>query len=213
MSSTPSVLILDVDNTLYPSDSGVMQEIGRRIGLYLVIEFGLSQADASLLRDTYVKRYGTTLAGLLAGNRVDTDHYLHFVHDFDVSQYLANDEALDQSLSTLNLPKVVWTNGSRPHALRVLDSLGITHHISMLIDVRDMGFISKPAPEAYAILMERLEVDPSNCILVEDSVRNLIPAKAMGMHTVLVGGADGSIADACIASIDLIGKTVKQWLE
>jgi putative hydrolase of the HAD superfamily len=213
MPSTPRILILDVDNTLYPSDSGVMQEIGRRIGEYLIAEYGLSQTEARVLRDTYVNRYGTTLAGLRAHDRVDSEHYLHFVHDFDVSRFLERDEALNQSLHALNLLKVVWTNGTRPHALRVLEVLGITHHISTLIDVRDMGFVSKPAPEAYEILVKRPIVPPSECILVEDSVRNLSPAKSMGMHTVLVGGTDGTAADVCISSIHQIAKAVEQLLK
>jgi putative hydrolase of the HAD superfamily len=55
-----------------------------------------------------------------------------------------------------------------------------------------MDYESKPQAAAYRRICEILDVPPNQCLLVEDNVRNLAPAKVLGMTTVLVG--DGSQA-------------------
>ncbi|MCL5007022.1 MAG: HAD family phosphatase [Patescibacteria group bacterium] len=45
--------------------------------------------------------------------------------------------------------------------------------------------ISKPHPNAFKILAERLEVKPKETIFIDDTERNLAAAKEMGFHTIL----------------------------
>jgi putative hydrolase of the HAD superfamily len=59
-----------------------------------------------------------------------------------------------------------------------------------------MGFENKPLPQAYQALLKCINAQPANCILIEDSVRNLRPAHALGMTTILVG--DGSTPDPTV---------------
>ena len=46
--------------------------------------------------------------------------------------------------------------------------------------------IRKPDPRIYALMCEALDVDPSNCIYLDDLGINLKPARAMGMTTIKV---------------------------
>jgi putative hydrolase of the HAD superfamily len=93
--------------------------------------------------------------------------------------------------------KIVFTNASREHAERVLDCLGVRARFSRIVDVRDMAYESKPQPSAYRRICRLLDVQPGACLLVEDNLRNIRPAKALGMTTVLVhdgrAQADGSV--------------------
>jgi putative hydrolase of the HAD superfamily len=59
-----------------------------------------------------------------------------------------------------------------------------------------VNFENKPRPKAYEALLDRLGVPATHCIYVEDSVRNLRPAKALGMTTILVG--DGATPDPAV---------------
>ncbi len=78
-----------------------------------------------------------------------------------------------------------------------LVALGRPWIFSRIVDVRDMEYESKPQPSAYVRICELLGVEPEECMLVEDNVRNLCPAKEIGMSTVLVG--DGSQSqDRCV---------------
>ena len=68
----------------------------------------------------------------------------------------------------------------------------------------------KPALPGYLRLLEALGVEGENCLFVEDSARNLRPAKELGMVTVLVDPPDGDVdgADYVIERISDIGRIV-----
>ncbi|MBN1933300.1 MAG: pyrimidine 5'-nucleotidase, partial [Anaerolineae bacterium] len=59
-----NVLIFDLDETIYPRSSGLMQEISRRINLYMIEKMGMDPAIVSRLRREYWEHYGTTSRGL-----------------------------------------------------------------------------------------------------------------------------------------------------
>ena len=40
----------------------------------------------------------------------------------------------------------------------------------------------KPFPEIYKILIERFSIEPSKAIYVDDNIRNVLPARALGFH-------------------------------
>lgn len=43
----------------------------------------------------------------------------------------------------------------------------------------------KPESRIFSYALERIQCPPENCIFIDNSVKNLNPAQAMGMHTVL----------------------------
>src|ERR1700753_398813 len=59
--------VFDLDNTLYPADSGIWPRIDERITLFLVELFGIDGQSARALHKHYYSRHGTTLAGLVVG--------------------------------------------------------------------------------------------------------------------------------------------------
>lgn len=42
----------------------------------------------------------------------------------------------------------------------------------------------KPEPKIYNILLQRNKLDPNNCIYIDDTANNLIPAQKLGMATI-----------------------------
>ena len=200
------VVVFDLDETLYPRDSGIMQAIGKRITLYIEQIFNLPTNRAMTLRSEYFQRHGTTLRGLQVNHDVDADVYMEFVHDVPVEESVGYDLRLDQALEQIDAEKVVFTNASREHAERVLNARGIRHHFSRIIDVRDMEWVSKPAPSAYSRLLELLGTPGERTMLVEDNVRNLRPAAELGIVTVLVDGNGEGVADFVIDEIWQIGE-------
>jgi beta-phosphoglucomutase-like phosphatase (HAD superfamily) len=89
--------------------------------------------------------------------------------------------------------------------------LGIRHRFARIVDVRDLDYESKPQPAAYRRICAILGVRPEECVLVEDNVRNLQPAKAQGMVTVLVD-SDGEHtgADHVIQRVEDIGGVLRR---
>jgi putative hydrolase of the HAD superfamily len=119
---------------------------------------------------------------------MNPDVYLKFVHDVeDMARYIGPNPALDAFLLSLPLPKVIFTNSDTPHAMRVLNCLGVAHHFPTIVDIRAMGFANKPDPKAYDVLLNTINAKPESCLFIEDSLRNLRPARALGFTTLLLG--------------------------
>ncbi len=55
--------------------------------------------------------------------------------------------------------------------------------------------IRKPDPRIYALMCEALDVDPADCVYLDDLGINLKPARQMGMTTIKVLGEDQLLAD------------------
>lgn len=205
------MMLFDLDETLYPPRAGVMPEIRRMMLRYLCEEMGLPEEEAEALRRRYFATYGTTMRGLQLNHQIDPEVFLRYVHDIPLERYVRPNPALDAVLAGIPQEKVVFTNASREHAERVLELLGIRPRFSRVIDVRDVGYESKPQPAAYRRACELLGLPPGECLIVEDNLRNLEPAKAMGMTTVLVedgaGSAEGG-ADVHIHRIEEIGEVM-----
>lgn len=188
-------ILFDLDETLYPRRTGIMEQIRRLILDYIRTRLDLSFQEANMLRQRYLEVYGTTMRGLQINHQIDVDDYLRFVHDFPLHKYLEPNPQLDAVLASIPQEKIVFTNASREHAERVLEQLGIRQHFTRIVDVRDMNYESKPQPSAYRRICEMLAVKPEQCILVEDNVHNLRPAKALGMTTILVQDGNTSPDD------------------
>jgi len=210
-----SYILFDLDDTLYPRHAGVMDQIRDRMLVYLQARLNLSPGEADALRRRYFQTYGTTMRGLQINYQIDTEEYLAYVHDIPLHHYLTANTRLDSVLASIAETKVIFTNSSREHATRVLDLLGIRHHFDRIIDVRDVGYESKPQPAAYQQACRLLGALPEECVMVDDNTRNLQPAKALGMTTVLVldgndpiaGHADPT-ADHVISAIEEIAKVM-----
>lgn len=193
-------LLFDLDETLYPRAAGVMQEIGRQIRRYIMREYGATWEEADSLARRYHQEYGTSMRGLLLNNDLDVERYLAFVHDLP-RDLLQPNQALDALLAELPNEKVIFTNADRPHAERVLAQLGIRRHFSRIIDVVAVGYVPKPNLAAYTACLRLLDAHPAECVLIEDTGRNLAPAKDLGMTTILVDGKPTDQADYKIPTI------------
>jgi len=196
-------LLCDLDDTLYRTHSGLMQAIGDRISRYMVEHVGISPDVTQQLRSHYHDEYGTSMRGLIVNYDIDPESYLGFVHDLPLEQYIQPSAALDEMLTGIPLRKVIFTNASREHARRVLRVLGVPYHFERIIDVRDFAFHSKPHPLAYQRGLRILGARPPQCIIVDDTARNLAPAMEMGMTTVLVGNGQPTDTRYLPGAVDL----------
>jgi len=182
--------VFDLDNTLYPPDTGLWREIEERITLFLIEHSGLDGASAQALQRYYYRRHGTTLRGLVDEEFVRTEDFLDFVHDIDRSA-LAPNPALALELTRLPGRKLIFTNGSREHALRTASQLGLDGLFEDAFDIVAAGLAPKPADAAYEAFFRRHGVDPAQAAMFEDIAKNLTVPKARGMTTTLVTARAG----------------------
>jgi putative hydrolase of the HAD superfamily len=180
-----STWVFDLDNTLYPA-SALYDEIGVRMTSYIARTLGVDDANALELRERYFHDYGATVVGLARHHEIDAAHFLADVHEADHS-VLNADAELRGLIAQLPGRRIIFTNGGGGHAERVLESLKLADLFDAVFDIEAAGLAPKPQAESYARLVERHSFDPRQALLIEDTLRNLGPAKAMGFATALVG--------------------------
>jgi putative hydrolase of the HAD superfamily len=177
--------IFDLDNTLYPVSCRLFDQIHARMTRFIADRLELTPEAALAVQKTYFREHGTTLRGLMTVDRIDPEDFLAFVHEVDLS-CVPRDPVLVAALSALPGRKIVHTNGSRSHAERVLDHLGITELFCGIVDIAAADYEPKPALAGYHELLRRHRVSPPTALMVEDMAKNLVPAAAMGMTTAWV---------------------------
>ncbi|HEY0834891.1 MAG TPA: pyrimidine 5'-nucleotidase [Azospirillum sp.] len=210
------VWIFDLDNTLYPASCNLFAQVDRRIGEFIADRFDLPYDEARRMQKRFFQQHGTTLRGLMVEHDVDPVPFLEYVHAIDVTP-VAPSPDLDRALERLPGRKVIYTNGSARHAANVTDRLGITRHFDTVFDIVEAGYIPKPDPRPYRVLLDRHGIAPHSACMVEDIARNLVPAHALGMTTVWVKSeADWARPDrggvGAGTHIDHIAEDLVAWL-
>ncbi|MEX2520852.1 MAG: pyrimidine 5'-nucleotidase [Paracoccaceae bacterium] len=196
--------VFDLDNTLYSPSARLFDQIEARMTSYVMRLVGVDAAEASRLRKEYWRSYGTTLAGLMRVHGADPAPYLDDVHEIDLSA-LSPDPALAAAIAALPGRKIVYTNGSRGHADRVMAARGLAEVFDARYGVEDAGFAPKPERGAFQAVFALDRLEPNGAAMVEDDLRNLAAPRAMGMKTLWVTESlePGEHADA--ATDDLTG--------
>ena len=177
--------IFDLDNTLYNGQTQVFAEVDKKMSSFISKKFNVNLVKAKEIQKKYFYEYGTTLSGLMNHDNIDPQEFLEFVHDIDLN-FLKKDLLLGEELKKLEGKKIIFTNGSRAHALNVTKRIGIDQLFDGIFDIKDCEFIPKPSKEPYKKLVENYKIEPQYCIFFEDIARNLKPAFEMGMKTVWI---------------------------
>lgn len=177
--------VFDLDNTLYPPEARLFDQIEVKMTAWVMAALGVNQVEADRLREQYWRTYGTTLAGLMAEHNVDPAPYLEDVHDISL-QSLTPDNALAARIAALPGRRIVYTNGCAPYALRVIEARGLSGLFDAVYGVEHAGFRPKPERGAFEAVFELDGTDPDRAAMFEDDARNLAAPHAMGMRTVHV---------------------------
>jgi len=183
-----TTLFFDLDDTLYPSSTGLWHAIKERMNMYMRERLCIPEADIPTLREHYFKTYGTTLNGLQRHHQVDKDEYLAYVHDLPLKDYLTPDPLLRQVIASLPTRNLIFTNADVSHARRVLKILQLDDLFDTIVDVNAVEPYCKPMPESFAIAQELAdEPDPRKCVMIDDLARTTRAALDVGMASLLYG--------------------------
>jgi putative hydrolase of the HAD superfamily len=184
--------VFDLDNTLYPHQLNLWQQVDARIRDFIVDFLHISHDEAFRLQKDYYRRYGTTMRGLMEEHGLEPDQFLEMVHQIDHSPLTPNPE-LGAAIAGLPGRKLVLTNGTRAHADAVMARLEIGQHFEDVFDIKAAELEPKPRPSVYARFLARHDVDPKRAVIFEDLARNLEVPHALGMITVLVVPAGAGV--------------------
>ena len=186
---TDKVWLFDLDNTLHDAGAWVFSEMNETMRRYVVDALGVSAGEADALRDRYWKRYGSTMLGLVRHHAVVPAHFLRETHRFPGLEEKVTGHRHDlAAIERLRGRRIVLTNAPRAYALRVLGALGILRLFDEVLSIEDMRMFGdwRPKPDRRMLrrVAQRLGVHPSRCVLVEDSLENVLAARRVGMRAV-----------------------------
>ncbi|MEQ9259556.1 MAG: pyrimidine 5'-nucleotidase [Roseovarius sp.] len=177
--------VFDLDNTLYPPEARLFDQVEVKMTAFVMEALGVSRAEADRLRRLYWKEHGTTLAGLMRLHDVDPGPYLIEVHDISLD-HLEADAELAARIRALPGRKIVYTNGCAPYAERVVAKRGLEGLFDAIYGVEHAGFHPKPDRAAFETVFAADGLKPAAAAMFEDDARNLAEPHAMGMRTVHV---------------------------
>lgn len=180
--------VFDLDNTLYPPEARLFDQIEVRMTRFVMDALGVDQDRANFLRKHYWRTYGTTLAGLMREHDVDPGPYLTHVHDISMDG-LSQDLELRDHITSLPGRRIVYTNGCGPYAERVLAARGLSGCFDAVYGVEHANFLPKPERQAFETIFDTDGLDPTRAAMFEDDHRNLAAPHEMGMRTVHVAPA------------------------
>ena len=180
--------IFDLDNTLYDINLGVFKKISKRMTKFIINELELDEDKAKTLQKEMFLKYGLTLRGLIVEKKINPDRFLNYVHDVDHPE-LERDNELISLLRNLSGKKYIYTNAPYSHAKKILNVLGAFDLFDDILDIKKTDYIPKPDLTSFEIMQRKFGISFKNVkksIFIEDTVKNLKPAKQIGMSTVWI---------------------------
>lgn len=107
--------------------------------------------------------------------------------------------SLVHSLHEAKIPIAVCSSSAEYIIKSVLNKFKIAEFFSVVVSGEEACF-GKPHPEGYLLTAERLQVNPKQCVVIEDSLNGMISGKAARMKVIAVPDAkyfERTIYDFC----------------
>lgn len=195
----PSIelLLFDLDGTLYDHACGYEEEIHANIFRYMAQQTGGkfdsidSVEEAERVWTPIFAKYNLTKRGLIGeGYIFDGDDYDRFIRK-GADKYIKADPELREFLVSLpQQRKVIFTNAPESSANEILELLGVADLFECVLGTEFLeNKVCKPEREAFDKVLNLLQVPPQKICYFEDSFKNLVAGKDLGMQTVFVTSA------------------------
>jgi HAD superfamily hydrolase (TIGR01509 family) len=206
----PAAILFDLDGTLVDSERDNVESVVlavRRLGAELdaddrqfVIGHSWNEIHARIVR-----RHGlsVTMPALIA-SAVDEKRGLLAAKGY---QALPGAVAAVRRLG-LRSPLAVVSGASRTEVEDAVLSLGVRDAFAFLLGAEDYAR-GKPDPEPYLMAIQRFDVRPGACIVIEDATPGILAGRAAGACVVAVragnfSGYDLSAAHVVVDTLDQI---------
>ena len=111
-----------------------------------------------------------------------------------------------EQITGMNIPIAIASSSPRQFIEAVLEKLGLKNYVKLWLSGEEVER-SKPAPDIFLKVAELLNVNPNDCIVIEDSSSGVSAAKKAGMRcigfrNINSGNQDLSGADIIVNKID-----------
>ncbi len=196
VTNTTALWLFDLDNTLHNASHAIFPAIHDNMNAFMARTLGSDGVDAdaatvNAARETYWRRYGATLLGLVKHHQVRPEDFLREAHRFDdLRGMIRAERGLINLLKRLPGRKILLTNAPLRYSGDVMRHLRLQRHFGKHISIESMHVHRqlRPKPSRHMLrqLVAREKIPAGRCILVEDTIATLKAAKRVGMRTAWV---------------------------
>lgn len=179
-------VVFDLDNTIYPSSNGISGLIDNNVVEYIQNKLRMDRVSAEELSKKYQEKYGLAVCGLIKDFKIDIDDFFEVTHNIDYQSQVKLNPELPLLLNKIPIQKTIFSNAPKKHVDSVLERLNIKDCFDLVLDLNYLDINPKPSAQSYSRLLDAVGYSPENIIIIDDNPNNLIPAKLMGMTTILV---------------------------
>ena len=156
-----------------------------------------SEINVEFTREFFEETFGqqsVTITRKLLGNKVDDEElvkraYLkeHYYREMvkDKLEPLPGVIELIRNLKDKKFKLAVGSSGPPENVELLLNSLQVKKYFEIIITADDVSN-SKPAPDVFLIAAKRLQINPKNCIVIEDAPVGIEAAIRAGMKSIAI---------------------------
>lgn len=177
-----SLVIFDCDGVLVDSEylsATVLINVFAEIGIALDLPFVYANFvghSFTTVAAKYARLHGTNVP-----ETFEQDYRNRLLQSF--VGYLQAMPDITTVLDNLTVPFCLASGSSPTRVSRSLDIAGLSGYFTNRIFTTSMVENGKPAPDIFFHAANVMGVDPSNCLVIEDSTTGVTAAKAAGMTT------------------------------
>lgn len=202
--------LFDLDGTLQDSEVLWVKATGD-----YVRDFGVPLSHEDETRIVYGRSWRSIhedVSALIPGPAKTFEEMADEVRVYFKKLFAVSDIAIPGSVALFRrlaktMPVAIVSGSTRQDIGDAVESLGLGDAISFYLGCEDYG-PGKPAPDCFLLGAKHAGVDPSECVVFEDSTAGVLAAKAAGMKAValkLPGHPEQDVSAADMILTDLAG--------
>ncbi|MGU3469173.1 HAD family hydrolase [Methylobacterium sp. C33D] len=194
-------VVFDMDGVLIDAKEWHYDALNRALGLFGI---GISRADHLTTFDGLPTKRKLELLSATEGLPTALHGFLNELKQAYTMELIAlrckplfNHEMALSTLRKRGIKLAVASNSIRDTVEAMMKRSRLSQYLDLSLSNQDVKQ-AKPDPEIYLLAMERLGVQPSECLILEDNEHGIRAARASGAHVLVVK----SVQDVNITNID-----------
>jgi putative hydrolase of the HAD superfamily len=165
-------ILFDLDNTLYSCNTGIEDNILRRLKEYTSSWLGLTWEECEPIWRAGLKTFGTTLEWLIEEKGFnDKDGYYAYIHSENEADSLKADPELRRFIEGLPCRSSILTNAPLFHAERIIRKLELEEVFQNVFAIEENDLKGKPHASFFYLALDRLGLRPEETLFIDDVPR------------------------------------------
>lgn len=117
----------------------------------------------------------------------ENTRHVHTMYEIHGINFIPDFKEFHDKITKLNIKKAIATSSQEKTVKVILDKVPLCDYFGTHIyHVDHVNKAYKPKPDVYLHAAQELQVDPCNCIAIEDSSSGIKAAKAAGMYCIAI---------------------------